>query len=68
MSMAANNDEADQEATAALLMLNTERRGTSSSSGSAGNSVANLREMTAMAVGAGAEKGRGMSVRDLLSS
>ena len=68
MSMTASNDEADQEATAALLMLNTERRGTSSSSGSARNSVANLREMNSMAIGAGAEKGRGMSVKDLLSS
>ncbi|MCJ1354491.1 MAG: hypothetical protein MMC33_004480 [Icmadophila ericetorum] len=62
------SDDADQEATAALLMLNTERRGTSSSSGSvsAGGSAVNLvgfRDLVSGGAG-----GRGMSVRDLLSS
>lgn len=54
----------DQEAMAALLMLNNDRRGTVSSSGGGSNSGAS----GAGAGGPTGSSGRGMSVRDLLST
>jgi hypothetical protein len=53
----------DQEAMAALLMLNNDRRGTISSTSGGSSSTAG-----AAAAGATTNSGRGMSVRDLLSS
>lgn len=54
----------DQEAMAALLMLNNDRRGTVSSTGGSSSSTAG----PAAGGGPTASSGRGMSVRDLLST
>ena len=53
----------DQEAMAALLMLNNDRRGTVSNAGGGSSSTAGV-----AAGGASTSSGRGMSVRDLLST
>ena len=59
----ANNKEQDHEATAALLMLNQDRRSTKGGSGGSGSSHASMNTTTNERAG-----GRGMSVKDLLSS
>lgn len=57
----------DQEAMAALLMLNSDRRGTVSST-SGGSNAASAGAGASGGGGGGGGSGRGMSVRDLLSA
>lgn len=61
----ANNKEQDHEATAALLMLNQDRRSTKGGSGSGGSGSSHASTSMNTCERAG---GRGMSVKDLLSS